>query len=73
MAFIPWSALGASSGAPEIPPESQERLLLPEQWEQIQSCGTGSVKLGRWEPPGAASHVLGSWVLRSLADIKVCP
>lgn len=63
-AFIPWSAMGAGSGAPEIPRGSHERLLLLEKWEQIQSCGTGLVKLRPWESRSAASHIVRSQVLR---------
>lgn len=48
-AFIPQSAVTTSWGAPETPQGSHERLLLHEKQEQIQSCGTGLVKLGPWE------------------------
>lgn len=49
MAFIPWSAVGAWWGAPEIPQGSHERLLQLEKWKQIWGFGLGLVKLSPWE------------------------
>lgn len=73
--FIPWSALGASSGAPGIPQGSHGRLLSLEKRELLQSCGVG-LGDGDSQAEGVSKcsipHplVLGFEVN---ADIKVCP